>query len=62
MVTEISFSVMRGSEEVRGESKSSRNLNLRANGYEYIEIPVGVSPHALLESAWKAVCESDDAE
>jgi hypothetical protein len=27
---------------------------LRANGYEYIEIPLGVSPHTLLESVWQA--------
>lgn len=27
---------------------------LRANGYEYIEIPLRVSPHTLLESVWQA--------
>jgi hypothetical protein len=26
---------------------------LHANGYEYIEIPLGVSPHTLLESVWQ---------
>jgi hypothetical protein len=25
------------------------------NGYEYIEIPIGISPHTLLESLWQAV-------
>jgi hypothetical protein len=27
---------------------------LRANGYEYIEVPLSVSPHTLLESVWQA--------
>jgi hypothetical protein len=27
---------------------------LRPNGYEYIEIPLGVSPHTLLQSVWQA--------
>jgi hypothetical protein len=27
---------------------------LRVNGYEYIETPIGVSLHTLLESVWQA--------
>jgi hypothetical protein len=35
-------------------SKSSRNLNFAPNGYEYIEKPIGVSSHTILESVWQA--------
>jgi hypothetical protein len=34
--------------------KVPKFLILRANGYGYIEIPLGVSPHTLLESVWQA--------
>jgi hypothetical protein len=28
------------------------------DGYEYIEIPIGVSPHTLVESVWQAASSS----
>jgi hypothetical protein len=36
------------------QCRSSLNRILRANGYEYIEILIGVSPYTILESLWQA--------
>jgi hypothetical protein len=43
-----------GPVNIHGSIQNLKISILPMNGYEYIEIPIGVSPHTLLESVWHA--------